>query len=65
MFKYKQVLCKSKEKQLFKINKMFYGIGAFHSKYVIIGAGYAGMSLAKFLTSVFIIHIKNAKLETL
>ncbi len=32
-----------------------FGIASFYSKYVIIGSGYAGMTLLKLLTSVNII----------
>jgi hypothetical protein len=36
----------------YKYSKKYYGVASFHSKYVIIGSGYAGMTLFKMLTNV-------------
>ena len=41
----------------YKNSKKFYGMGSFHSKYVIVGCGYSGYSLVKFLTQVEFIII--------
>lgn len=37
---------------IYKIQKTFFGIGSFHSKYVIVGSGHSGYALSKFMTQV-------------
>jgi len=39
----------------------FFGMGSFHSKYVILGSGYSGLSLAKFLKKVKMICLYKNK----
>jgi hypothetical protein len=39
----------------FKFSKKHFGIASFFTKYVVIGGGYAGITLCKMLTSVNII----------
>lgn len=41
-----------KSSKFYTVSKKYHGIGSFHSKYVIIGGGFAGMTLLKLLTSV-------------
>jgi len=38
----------------YKSQKKFHGVASFYSKYVIIGSGYAGMTLLKLLTNVIL-----------
>lgn len=47
-----KILKLKKNSNMYNIPKKFFGIGSFHSKYVIIGCGYSGYTLAKFLTQV-------------
>jgi hypothetical protein len=39
-------------KSIYKLCKKSFGFGNLHSKYIIIGAGFTGLSIAKKLTSV-------------
>jgi len=38
--------------KFYNIQKKFFGVGSFHSKYVIVGCGYSGYTLSKLLTQV-------------
>jgi len=40
------------KQNIFKISHKNFGIGSFHSKYLIIGSGFSGMSLSRLLKQV-------------
>lgn len=42
---------------LFSIFKKYFGMGSFHSKIVILGAGFAGITLSKLLVNVKLFFI--------
>ncbi len=52
MFSRSQINSIRNKKSFILILSKNFGIGSFYSKYVILGCGYGGMTLAKFLTNV-------------